>query len=255
MQLARLKAHRPAMLYGFSQSVSLLAREARRQGFQCKSLKAVVMTSEVATPNMRKVIEEAFGVPSVLEYGACECNLIAAESRDGTLRIREDLVLAETLPRPDGKHDIVITVLVNPSSPLIRYKIEDLTDRPIVYPPSGFAILNDVTGRNDDLVVSSQGIPIHATRIDSVFEEDLRFIRRYQVRQSSDGTVVVQLESDGAIPTQKLELLKRQIRQIVGEFAVEFQVVDRIVHSPSGKHRVVSSEFRAHPQSTHALAH
>ena len=52
----------------------------------------------------------------------------------------------ETLPRDDARFDIVLTVLANPSFPLIRYSIGDITDAPLEIPARGRAILKNIAG-------------------------------------------------------------------------------------------------------------
>ena len=68
----------------------------------------------------------------------------------------------ETVPREDGRFDLVVTVLGNASFPLLRYAIGDVTDEPLGMPSTGFAILSNVAGRHDDLVISRTGRPVLA---------------------------------------------------------------------------------------------
>ncbi|MDP7349082.1 MAG: hypothetical protein QF735_12640, partial [Phycisphaeraceae bacterium] len=176
--LREIEAFRPTMIYGFSQAVHMLAREAIRNGFECDSLRVVTMTSEVATPAMVLTVQRAFGAPVVMEYGATECPLIAGQDNTGAWRVREDLAMVETLPRNDGRFDVVLTVLGNSAFPLLRYVIEDVVDAPIHTPPRGLACIGAVSGRDDELLVSGDGKPIHATLVDIVFEAEPA-VRRY----------------------------------------------------------------------------
>ena len=145
--LRRIAAFRPAAIYAYSKAAYLLALEAEAMDFQCASLRLIILSSETVSPRMIEKVEQSFGVPAIVEYGAVECGLIAGEWPDRTLRVREDLVLVETLPRDDGRFDIVLTVLANPSFPLIRYSIGDITDAPLEVPARGPAILKNIAGR------------------------------------------------------------------------------------------------------------
>ena len=92
----------PRMMYGYSRALYLLAMEAQQPdsgGFHAPSLKLVVATSEPAWPNMIDTMQRAFGAPVAREYGAAECGIMATDAPDRTLRVREDHVLIETLPR------------------------------------------------------------------------------------------------------------------------------------------------------------
>src|SRR5205807_1956469 len=146
----RLARFRPALLYAYSTAADLLAKEAEASGFRCPSLKLVALTSEFVFPRTIATIERALGVPAVSEYGSVECGLLAGEGRDRALRAREDHVLLETLPRDDGRYDIVVTVLNNPSFPLLRYALGDVSDAPLDVPARGFARLKNIAGRDND---------------------------------------------------------------------------------------------------------
>src|SRR4029078_6534783 len=99
---------------------------------------------------MSQRIESGLGAPVAREYGSQECGMIAMDDRDRQLRVREDQLLVETLARADGQYDLIITPLNNPSFPLMRYAIGDLTDRPLDKPERGMAILSSVGGREND---------------------------------------------------------------------------------------------------------
>lgn len=243
--LDRIRHHRPTMLYGFTQAIYLLAREAIVSDVDCPSLRAVVVTGEIATPHVLATIETAFGVPAVVEYGSTECNLIAGLAPDRTLRVREDVVLLETELRTDGRYDLVMTVLGNHAFPLLRYRIEDTSGRPLETGPAGFAILHDLVGRDDDLIFTSDGAPVHSAAIDEVFEDRTDLVRRYRVHQRGDGAVEVQM-----IPTEQCTdddeaAIAAALRQIVGDYPVEVEAVERIETTEAGKHRVVTSDLAA----------
>ncbi len=119
--LRQIAAFRPAAIYAFSMAAYLLALEAEAMDFHCASLRLIILTSEPSSPHMISKVEQSFRVPAIVQYGTVECGLIAGEWPDRTLQVREDRALVETLPRDDGRFDIVLTVLANPSFPLIRY--------------------------------------------------------------------------------------------------------------------------------------
>ncbi len=183
--LKKIHAFRPAAIYGYSTAIYLLAQEAVTTGFQCDSLKLAIMSGEPAYPHFVDEVQRAFAVPAVAEYGATECEIIAGHWPDGTLRVREDIALVETPRRTDGLFDIVVTVLCNPSFPLIRYAIDDVSETPLESPAKGFSILGNVGGRSNDLVVSRSGRFVHSLGIKHVFEH-LSCVRRFQAHQQAD---------------------------------------------------------------------
>ena len=240
--LRTLVAFQPAAIYAYSSAAYLLAREAEAMGRRCDSLRLAVLTAEAAPPAMVRTIERAFGVPAVNEYGSVEFGPIAGEGPDRTLQVREDSLLVETLPRADGRWDIVATTLFNPSFPLLRYAIGDLTDAPLDIPARGFATLANIAGRANHLLRARSGRVVHWASLEFVFEHDLG-VRRYTVRQRSDGSLIVEVEpTDPAVPPN-VGRLRRQIHELVEGYPVEVVVVSVLKPWPGGKHRRVLSEL------------
>lgn len=240
--LQRITGFRPASIYGYSRALYLLALEAQATGFRCDSLKLLTLTGEAASLHIIDTVEKAFGVPAVVEYGSIDCGLIAAEWPDRTLRVCEDLTLLETLPRQDGRYDIIVTVLNNPSFPLIRYSIDDITDAPLEQPTHGFAILKNVAGRKDDFVLSGAGRYLPSDLFLSVFEQH-KAIRRFRVRQHGDGAIAVAIEIGGASAALDIAVLERRLKELVEGLPVKLQVVDAIPLTAAGKHRTVVSDL------------
>jgi phenylacetate-CoA ligase len=243
-ELARFK---PRALYGFSNAIFLLAQQASEQDFSTEWLKAVIMTSEPATPRMQAKVAAAFQAPVVVEYGATECELIAGTYPDGTVRVREDLVILEALPHAAGGFELAITVLTNSSFPLVRYQIGDIIDAPLKMLEQGFAILQGgISGRRDDLLRTREGGYLHASGVDALFENafDSQAIRRYRAHQNSTGAIDMQIEID---PTRKLDFdladLRQSIINLVEGYPVEIHLTTNLQRSGSAKHRAVTSDL------------
>jgi len=93
------------------------AQEAERKGFECDTLKLVIMTGEPISRKIAATVNTALGAPAIQEYGSIECGVIAGEWTDRTLRVREDIVFLESIPKADGIYDLVLSLLTNHSSP------------------------------------------------------------------------------------------------------------------------------------------
>jgi phosphoenolpyruvate phosphomutase len=252
--LDRIDAFRPRSLYGYSQALYLLALEAEASGFHCDAIKLFTLTGEPALPYIVEKIEQVFGVPATVEYGAIESVVIAQEWPDRKLRVREDAVLLETIGRDDGCYDIVFTVLGNQSFPLLRYGIADVSDAPLERPERGFAVLKNVGGRNNDMIVTRSGQCIHSARFDALFKYYSRTIRRFRVRQRADGAVSVAVEAGDAASRLDWAGLRRAIRELVEGYPVTVEVVDSIPQTAAGKHRLVMSHMVGASQSNAASA-
>jgi phosphoenolpyruvate mutase len=241
--LRRIAAFGPAALYGYSRAIYMLACEAEASRFRCDSLKLITLTGEPAHDYLSETIERVFGVPAVVEYGSVECGFLAGEAADRSLRVREDLVLLETLPRDDGRFDIVVSVLNNSSFPLIRYAIADVTDASLKLPAQGFAVLHDVAGRDNDLILTRSGRALHSARFDALFKYGTDVIRQFRVRQHSDGALTVALELNDADASLDLSMMERKIRHLVEGYPVKVEAVQTMPATPAGKHRLVLSDL------------
>jgi phenylacetate-coenzyme A ligase PaaK-like adenylate-forming protein len=239
--LERIETFQPAAIYAFSSAAHLLALEAEARGWRCDSLRAIFLSGEPAYSTHVQTIERAFRVPTIVEYGSCECGFLAGENRNRQLQVREDLALVETVARADGLYDVVVSVLTNGCFPLLRYALGDTTIAPLNMPRSGFANLSDVTGRNNDVVVTATGRCLHPGRVAAIFENKA-LVRRFRLHQDTAGCMAAHVEVQGEYPRQ-LELdLQRELTQLVEGFPVSIQFVNTLPPTATGKHRYITSD-------------
>ncbi len=238
--LRSIEQFRPTTLYGYSSSVHLLAKAAAA-GFDCPELKLVTLTGEPSFQYIRDAVERHLRATATQEYGAAEAPIIATEMPDRTLRVREDLVFVETPPAAGGRHPILVTVLNNPSFPLLRYEMGDLASAPLRSEASGFAILDGVAGRVGDFVITGSGTPMHLARIDAFFKYEVPGVRRFRLRQQPDGAVRALIEADG--PAFNSPATSAKLADLLEGRPVSVDVVETIATSPAGKHRLVVSEY------------
>lgn len=239
--LDALARYRPAHIYAYSSAGYLLARGAIECRFACDSIRVVVVTADMLLPHMRATILRGFRAPVVVEYGAVDCGFLAGESRDGLLHVREDQVILETASRADGRYDILVTPLVNAAFPLIRYEIDDVTEAPLRRGESGFAVLQGLSGRSNDLLVTRSGSFVHTSAVSHLFAAQPAIVR-YRLHQAATGSVrgEVELNDPGAPPD--LRPLEHRIQGLLHGYPVSLEAVKKIVDPPSGKHRWIVTE-------------
>ncbi len=246
--LEKIASFKPSAIYSYSRAAYLLAIEAKKQGFQCPSLKVINLTSEPASEHVVRTVQDGLGAPCIVQYGCVELGFIAGQWPDRTLRVREDIVFLETLPREDAHYDVVLTNLNNPSFPLFRYDIGDVTDQPIEVPERGFSILRNISGRCGDLLYTPSGRCLHPTVVDTLFEENyFKYVRRYQIHQRADFSIVALVELNDSANVPDTYLLAKHLSVQVDGCPVEVQVVPKIEQTSAGKHRNVISEIVAVP--------
>lgn len=230
------------VIYGYSSAVTLLARESQRQEVEFPDLELAILTAEPADSSMLATCEAGFGCPAVIEYGSVECGIIATGMPDGTLRVREDAIYLEALPREDGRYDLIVTVLDNPAFPLLRYSIEDITDEPLSYERSGFAVLKNVSGRSNDVLIAQSGRPIHPLAVKHAIESHSE-VRRFSAHQSIDGDVQLTIEAEDSVTTSDFEAARIRLEELLENQPVTVQLLSRIPVNRAGKHRWVTSDL------------
>lgn len=231
----------PRWMYAFSSVAYLLAREIPRQ-WHCETLRWICLSAEPVSPPMINTIERAFGAPVSIEYGSVECGFLASGNEPGRLTVREDQCLLETIPGEDGQWHVAVTVLNNPSFPLIRYLLGDTTGSPLEYPDRGFAVLPSFIGRDHDFVLSGTGDYVHPFRFDDLFESDPR-VRAWQVHQFANGSVQVRVQSSGKGTSVPVGSYQGRLEALVNGFPVSLEIVPQLPRSRAGKHRWITSEM------------
>jgi len=244
--LRMMNDFKPRFLYGHSSSIYLLALEALETSMRLESLRLVVLTAEVITEIIRNTTERAFPSANVVqEYGAAESLVIASEDRQHLLRVREDIVMVETIPTEDNHYRIIVSVLNNPSFPLLRYNIGDLTDRPITQTDFGFATLGSIIGRSNDFLVARSGrrVRLVAATLAAHISEHHASVKRFRAHQFIDGRVVLYLEVDS--PTEQIDTsaMERKLAAVLEGQPVEVKLVQMIPPISSGKHAWLTSEL------------
>lgn len=134
VKIFKLKAFE--FINGYTSSIVMFAKYLIRQKLVlkdiCPSLKICITTSEMLYHNDRKIVEKAFGVLVVNEYGASEAGVIAFENKSAEWLVNHETLFVEItdengkyLP-PGEEGQVLITSLYNKAHPLIRYAIGDL---------------------------------------------------------------------------------------------------------------------------------
>ncbi len=228
-------------IYGYASAVEQLAHTAMELRVEFPDLKFVALSAEPVYRRVVELVEAAFGVPCVTEYGSVECGTMATEGPGRRLRVREDVCFLETEEQSRREHGIVVSVLNNASFPLLRYVIEDVTDCPILRPDTGFAELGNVLGRSNDFIRSARGESIHPMVVKHLM--DSSDARRFQAKQHSDGRISLLLESEQDVPQTEIARIHHELSTIAGGYPVEVKQTALIQRTSAGKHRWIVSEL------------
>ena len=243
---------RPAMLFGYPSSLSLIASHARARGRALDDLgiRVVFVTSERLYDEQRVLLEAVFGCPVANGYGARDAGFIAHQCPHGRLHISAEDIVVETV-RPDGSctppgepGEIAVTHLRTPDFPLVRYRTGDVGVLSADTCPCGrgLAVLKEVHGRTTDFVVAADGTVMHGLALIYTVR-DIRGVEQFKITQQSLSLVEVQLVANAHLPHDAEARIVRDFKARLG-VAVQV-VVTRVAAIPpekSGKHRYVVSK-------------
>ncbi len=205
---------------GYTSAIVLFAKYVRSQGLMlkdvCPSLRYCVVTSEMLYDLDKSLLEHAFGVPVINEYGASELDLIAFTDQNGDFRLNSETLYVEILdkddrPVPHGKEGrIVITSLYNKAHPMIRYDIGDtgiIADGGTDKAP----VLRKLLGRTNDVARLPGGkiVPgltfYYVTK--SVIEDDGN-VKEFVVEQTALDTFRIVYVSERELSSKEKEGIK-----------------------------------------------
>jgi phenylacetate-coenzyme A ligase PaaK-like adenylate-forming protein len=226
---------------GYSSFLPRLVIEARAHRLRIAP-RRVVAISEPLPPEVRAMVEEAWGAPVASGYGMSEGAFTGACR--GGLHLPDDLCIVEAVDaegRPVGpgerSHHLYLTNLYNHTLPLIRYEVTD--ELILVADPCrcGCAMrrIEDPQGRLDDLFEYERGVVVHPHVFRSVLGRHHQIVE-YQVRQTRLGAHV------DVVVDQNIDLsrLSVEIEAALADAGVDSPRVtsataENIERQPSGK--------------------
>src|ERR1700730_9346684 len=216
-----LRRHRVRWLTGYAVSYYLLAKFILEQGLDVPPVNAIITTSEKVTPEMRRVMESAYGCRVYEEYSSVENALFASECEPRRLHVSPDVAVVEIL-RPDGTPcepnepgEVVATCLMRKYQPFIRYRLGDLAmwdDEPC---PCGrlMPVLKEVVGRIEDVVVAADGRQM--VRFHGIFVGQPH-VREGQIIQEALDRIRVKVVSTNGFGSADFQEIVRRVRQRLG---------------------------------------
>ncbi len=234
-------------LVGYAHAVYLLAQFARQQQIKDIRFKGIVTHGETLFPYFRKLIEQQFGCRILDLYGAGgEGFHVAAQCEAGNgYHINMENVIVETAALGNGVSEIILTGLDNTVMPLIRYNINDLGKVSFEKCPCGrgLTMLEQIDGRTGDLIVTPNNQFLSALFFNWIFEQK-KGIEQFQIIQKTVEEIIIRFVPNDHFRSAELEEIAAEINQTTaGQLKIDFEQVDHIPLSSSGKRRWVISEI------------
>lgn len=116
----KVRTFHPNFVIGYPSALEILTSQLRKENIQL-SLRRIISCGEALTPNVRRDLEDWFGIHVINFYACTESLVLGVEpSAEEKMYLSDDLNYIEVI---DGK--MYLTVLYNFTQPLIRYYLTD----------------------------------------------------------------------------------------------------------------------------------
>lgn len=242
---------KPRGIVAFTTAVYNFAKFIDDNGISVGSVESVIIGAEKLYEHQRELIERVFQTRVFNTYGCREFMLIAAEcEQHNGLHVSVDNLYVEVMAgdkpaAPGERGDIVITDLHNFGMPFIRYRNGDLViqeDRQCEC-GRGLPLIKDIDGRRMDEIVATSGKVMSGGFFPHLMKE-FREVEKYQVIQKTRELLMIKLVTSEPLAEERKQFCLAEIRKVAGkDMQIEFDYVDDIPLSPSGKYRVTVSEL------------
>lgn len=255
--VARIRARRPRMLFGYPSALSHIARHAERRGQRMDDLglRVAFVTSERLYDEQREAIQRVFGCRVANGYGGRDAGFIAHECPKGGMHVTAEDVIVELIgadgrPVPAGQPgEIVVTHLATRDFPFVRYRTGDVAVFGSQRCPCGRGLptLSEIQGRSTDFVVAADGTVMHGLALIYVLRE-LSGIESFKIVQHERTRVSVQIvPGAGYDPGCEARIVEGFRRRLGAGVTVQVERVEAIAPEKSGKFRYVVSHVPATP--------
>jgi phenylacetate-CoA ligase len=206
--------------------------------------------SEKLDEPTRKFVEKVFGCQAIDFYATTEVGVVAFQSRysNGKYHINDDAVFVETRFNPqleDSDSDLLVTGLINFTTPIIRYQIGDVVTAGNRQPVAGipFSTVERIHGKYLDFIVGVDGkiVSSHAVKQNLTH---LKGIRRFQVVQREQSAITIYIAPDSNWTSLVEEEIIQLFRKDFGtEMNIQILMDDNLVNKTSDykKFKVVES--------------
>jgi phenylacetate-CoA ligase len=245
------KRWRPKCIFGYPNTFLLTVGMARQQGIDLHELKkhglkVLSTTSEMLGEENRKTIADGFGVPLYDSYGLREAGLVGHDCERCTMHCVDEHVILETidpvtLEPTEGEGELVITNIMGPAMPLIRYRTGDMVTLSKQPCPCGRTLssIRISGGRIADFVITNRGKWVVGYSFIYICRS-VKGIVKFQATQERIGEIRVALVTDGNFPADGAEQVRKAVTARLGsDDTIVVEVVKDIPPSPSGKYRPV----------------
>jgi phenylacetate-CoA ligase len=243
---------RPMLIVGYPSTLDFFSSHIEKSKKLTHFPKAIITSGETLYQNQRANIQRVFSCKVMNRYGCREVGGIAHECiEQNGLHIHSSHVIVEVVDangnacKPGELGEIVVTDLDNYAFPFVRYKIGDLgilSDRKCkcgINTP----MLQSVEGRTFDLIIGTNGNRVPGNFF-TLLRNKIKGINQFQIIQKKQGEITAKLiVTDEFNDNEKSSLFNELRKKLGADMAINFEFVNSIDTTQTGKFRFVISEI------------
>ena len=244
--IEELNRFRPAALDGTPTAMLEIALYLLKHDLRLDfPLIAIFPTSETVTPEMRRLLEEAFQAPVFDQYGSSEGAPIISECRERKLHLHHETGIIE----PYGDlGEVVVTCFTTRGTPLVRYRIGDrmTLGREACTCGLNGPVIESIDGRGTSFIVSEKRGKVFEGDITTIARELPNSVLRLQVEQHALNHVTLRYIPDEQRFVPKHEkILLREMQKLLGSsMQVTLEPVRQMKQEPNGKTLIVKQSMK-----------
>jgi len=237
---------KPTAIVSYVNPLYEMAKYIIKNNIKMHQPKTIVTGAEALYDYQVNAIQHAFGCNVHNTYGCREFMLISSEcKKQKGLHINIDQLIVETINRSgesvmEESGDIIITDLTNYGMPLIRYQNGDCATLTEEQCDCGnpLPIMNSGDGRKLDIIKCPNGQLLPGELFPHMFK-DYPWISMFQVVQDQLDEIEVKIVLSENEKSPDFTPIEKIINQYSGgSLHINFNIVDDIPLTPSGKRRV-----------------
>jgi phenylacetate-CoA ligase len=250
-QLDWLLQQQPGYVLTYATNLEALLRYSKSRGFRIPGLRETRTIAETLPVGLRDLCREVWGVPLTDIYSSREAGYIALQCpQDTHYHVQAENVVVEILDddnqpcEPGDAGRVVLTILNNFATPMIRYEIGDIAIAGAACACGrGLPVLERVAGRVRNLLTLPNGerrFPDFGVG----FYGDIAPVRQFQIVQKIPERLELHVVVARTPTSDEETKIKRRLNgQLMAQFDIELIVRETIPRGPGGKYEEFRSEI------------
>ena len=249
-QMSWLERENPDYFLTYPSNAMELIRQFPNARSKLKNLRELRTVSELVSPEFRKHVSDAWGIPVTDLYSSREAGYVALQCPEHDhYHVQSENLFVEVVDndgqpcKPGETGWVLVSTLHNYASPLLRYDMGDYAE--LGEPCDcgrGLPVITRTMGRVRNMAVLPGGERrwpyVHKVydALRDIYGNDIP-VRQVQLVQKSTEKIEVRLATDTPLPDKSEQRLRSVIHGILGHpFTVDFSYLDEIPRQTGGKY-------------------